>query len=141
MNRHQLREHVFLLVFRAAFYSYEDMPEQIRLYIEEMEEPAREEDAELIEKKSSAVFARLSELDKLINERTDHWNTDRMGKVELAIVRLALYEMLFDDEVPQKVAVDEAVNLAREYGQDGSGQFVNGVLARFISDDGEKQNK
>ena len=132
MNRHQLREHVFLLVFRSAFFDYDEMPEQIRLYIEELEEPAEDEDALYIENKSSAGFAKIAELDKTINEKTDHWNTDRMGKVELAIIRLALYEILYDDEIPRKVAVDEAVNLAKKYGQDGSGQFVNGVLARFM---------
>ncbi len=132
MTRHQVREHVFLLVFRSAFYSYEDMPEQVRLYLEELEEPADDKDAEYIENKSSAIFSKLEELDGMINDNTEGWNTERIGKVELAIIRLALYEIRFDDDVPQGVAIDEAVELAKKYGQEGSGSFVNGVLARLL---------
>ncbi|MBR6329265.1 MAG: transcription antitermination factor NusB [Lachnospiraceae bacterium] len=131
MTRHELREHIFLLVFRSAFYDYEDMPEQVRLYIEELEEPAEDADADYITAKSSAVFEKLEELDAAINEKADNWNTERMGKVELAVIRLGLYEILFDDSIPTGVAIDEAVELAKKYGQDGSGAFVNGVLARF----------
>ena len=107
------------------------MPEQVRLYIEELEEPAEDADADYITAKSSAVFEKLEELDAAINEKADNWNTERMGKVELAVIRLGLYEILFDDSIPTGVAIDEAVELAKKYGQDGSGAFVNGVLARF----------
>ena len=55
-----------------------------------------------------------------------------MGKVELAVLRLAVYEILFDEDIPGKVAIDEAVELAKKYGQDSSGSFVNGVLAKVI---------
>ncbi|MBQ4417586.1 MAG: transcription antitermination factor NusB, partial [Butyrivibrio sp.] len=67
----------------------------------------------------------------LITERTTGWTTDRMGKAELAILRLAVYELLFDDTVPNAVAINEAVELAKRYGQDESAAFINGVLAKF----------
>ena len=54
-----------------------------------------------------------------------------MGKVELTIIRLAVYEMLFDEEIPTSVAINEAVELAKKFGQDESSAFVNGVLAKF----------
>ena len=55
-----------------------------------------------------------------------------MGKAELAILRLAVYEMLYDEEVPEGVAIDEAVELAKTYGQGSAGSFVNAVLAKFV---------
>ena len=61
------------------------------------------------------------------------WKTDRMGKSELAIIRLAVYEMLYDETVPVKVAINEAVDLARKYGGDESPAFVNGILAKLVS--------
>jgi len=135
MTRHELREHVFLLVFRMAFHSYEDMPEQVRLHFEELPEEMAEpsdDDEEYIQKKSSAVFEKIAELDAAINEKAENWNTDRIGKVELAIIRLALYEIKYDEDVPESVAINEAVELAKKYGQDGASGFVNGVLAKLI---------
>ena len=60
-----------------------------------------------------------------------HLNTSRIGKGDLAIIRLAIYEIKYDDSVPTGVAINEAVELAKKYGQDGSPAFVNGVLAKF----------
>ena len=132
MTRHELREHIFLLVFRLEFYSYEDMPGQVQMYIEDMEEPADEADSEYIQKKSADIFLRLKEIDEIIDKNADKWKSDRMGKVELAVLRLAVYEILFDEDIPGKVAIAEAVELAKKYGQDSSGSFVNGVLAKVI---------
>jgi N utilization substance protein B len=69
------------------------------------------------------------------NKKESHkryWTLDRIGKAELAVLRLAIYELKFDEDIPQGVAINEAVELAKEYGQEGSGAFVNGVLARLV---------
>ena len=58
--------------------------------------------------------------------------TDRMGKVDLTVIRLAVYEMKFDETIPDGVAINEAVELAKKFGQDESAGFVNGVLAKFV---------
>ena len=81
-------------------------------------------------------FARVflfykSSSDAMINEETLGWDTGRMAKVDLTIIRLAIYEIKFDDQVPTGVAINEAVELAKKFGQDGSAAFVNGVLAKF----------
>ena len=68
----------------------------------------------------------------MIDEKADNWSTKRMGKVELTILRLALFELKFDEQIPTGVAIDEAVELAKKFGQEGSGAFVNGVLAKFV---------
>ena len=73
----------------------------------------------------------LPEIDGVINEKANGWSSSRMGKVDLTIIRLAVYEILFDEEVPVGVAINEAVELAKKFGQDGSAGFVNGVLAKF----------
>lgn len=73
----------------------------------------------------------MAELDALIDEKSTGWKTNRMAKVDLAIIRLAVYEIKFEDDIPTKVSINEAVELAKKYGADESGVFVNGVLAKF----------
>ena len=77
------------------------------------------------------IAEKLPEIDKLINETAIGWDTQRMGKVELTIIRLAVYEIRFDETVPTGVAINEAVELAKKFGQEGSSGFVNGILAKF----------
>ena len=65
----------------------------------------------------------------MIDRSAKGWSIARIGKVELSVLRLAIYEMLYDDSIPVGVAIDEAVELAKRFGQDSSGSFVNGILA------------
>ncbi len=132
MNRSKLREHIFILTFRIEFNSIEEMPEQIQLYFQDMEQPTEEKDEEMITGKFRKVLDKIPEIDEMINEKSEGWNTERMGKVELALIRLAVFEMKFDDDIPTGVAINEAVTLAKKYGQDESGAFVNGVLAKLV---------
>lgn len=85
----------------------------------------------------SSVFARLiacgviekiAEVDEAITGRLEHWEIGRLAKVDLAILRVAAYEMLFQQTVPAKVCIDEAIEIAKEFGADESFRFVNGVL-------------
>ena len=66
-----------------------------------------------------------------MNEKAAGWDTGRMSKVDLTILRLAVYEICYDEDVPTGVAINEAVELAKKFGQDASFGFVNGVLAKF----------
>ena len=81
--------------------------------------------------KFNSIRDRIPEIDQKINEVARGWKTERMGKAELAILRLALYEMLYADAIPVKVAINEAVELAKRFGGEDSPGFINGVLARF----------
>jgi len=133
MGRHEQREQVFRLLFRESFHPSEDMDQQVKLFFEDEEmADISEKDMDYIAKKHSAIRSRLAELDTLLDEKVEGWNVARMGKVELAVLRLALYEMLYDEEVPEGVAIDEAVELAKTYGQGSAGSFVNAVLAKFV---------
>lgn len=130
MNRRALREQVFKLLFRVEFNSMEEMDEQQELFFED-EEAAQGEDANYISSKFGKIKDKLPEIDAMINEKAEGWNTTRMGKVDLTLIRLAVYEMKYDDTVPESVAINEAVELAKKFGQDQSPAFVNGVLAKF----------
>lgn len=132
MNRRSLREQVFKLLFRVEFNLKEEMEEQCRLFLEHEDIEIEEQDAEYIVAKYTAIHEKLEEIDSMINEKAKGWSTDRMGKVDLTIIRLAVYEMKFDDTIPEGVAINEAVELAKKFGQDESAGFINGVLAKFV---------
>lgn len=132
MGRHEQREQVFSLLFRVEFHQPEDMPRQIRLFTENNEAVTSTKDADYIEARAEAVIGRLEEIDKIIDDNTEGWDHTRMGKVELAVLRLAVYEIRFDEDIPDSVAINEAVEIAKKYGQENSGGFVNAILAKIV---------
>lgn len=73
-----------------------------------------------------------TEIDSIIKERSKGWRFDRLSKVDLSILRLALYEILYRDDIPESVSVNEGVELAKKYGNEKSGSFVNGVLGYYL---------
>lgn len=131
MSRRELRERIFKLLFRVEFNQREEMQEQTELFFEEEENRADVADVNYITHKFDGILERLEEIDTALNDKVEGWNTLRMGKVDLTILRLAVYEVLFDEEIPTGVAINEAVELAKKFGQDSSPSFVNGVLAKF----------
>lgn len=133
MNRHEQREQVFKLLFRDEFHTAQEMDQQVKLFFEDEElSGISEKDMEYITQKHEKIREKLAELDKLLDEKAENWKVSRMGKVELTVLRLALYEMLYDEEVPEGAAINEAVEIAKTYGQESSGSFVNAVLAKFV---------
>ena len=130
MTRSELREHVFKMLFQIEFNEAADMPEHLQYYFETIDN-VKEKDREYIQKKYQAVSSHVEEIDKLLNEAAKGWRTSRMNKVDLTILRLAVYEMKWDEDVREGVAINEAVELAKRFGGDGSSSFVNGVLGRL----------
>ena len=131
MTRREIREQVFKMLFRVEFYNQEEMSEQIAL----CEDDAcswKEKDKTYIFEKVEKISEKLEEIDAKINEVSEGWKTGRMGKVDLTLIRLAVYEMLYEEDVPAKVAINEAVELAKQYVTDNSPSFVNGVLATLV---------
>lgn len=131
MGRRELRERIFLLLFRVEFNRLEEMPDQVKMFFEDDEYECSEKDTIYITEKYNKISERLPELDGLLGKKVKGWDLVRMGKVELTILRLALYEVNFDEDVPVSVAINEAVELAKKFGQDSSGSFVNAILAKF----------
>ncbi|MBQ8304921.1 MAG: transcription antitermination factor NusB [Blautia sp.] len=132
MRRSEMREHVFKLLFMSEFNSPEEMPEQLALYFQEMEELSADEQA-YMEQKYELVRSRIPEIDELLNDTAHGWKTGRMNRVDLATLRLAVYELKFDDDVPTGVAINEAVELAKRFGGEASASFVNGILGKVAN--------
>ncbi len=147
MTRRELREHCFKMLFGAAFYPAQEARDQLEQYfLVPEEEDTTPEGAEIIvhrvdmsEKDSrylkdrvSAVIDLIPELDEKIDQVAEGWKTRRMGRVELALLRLAVYEMKYDDDIPEKVAINEAVELAKRFGGKDAPAFINGILAKLV---------
>lgn len=131
MTRRELRENVFMMLFRVEFHEEGGMTEQLTLLEEDLEN-VKPEDMEYINRKCKDIMEKVAEIDAAINETTTGWKTTRMGKVDLSIIRLAVYEIKYEEDIPAKVSINEAVELAKKYGTDESASFVNGVLAKFV---------
>lgn len=132
MSRRKVREHIFKLLFQTEFYSREEMESQAVLFFEEEDNTVEEEQREEILGKLNKILFCMDELDEKLGRAVTGWSLKRIGKVELTILRLALYEILYDEDVPSSVAINEAVELAKKYGQEESAGFVNGVLAKLV---------
>lgn len=148
MTRREMREHCFKMLFGVDFYPAEEMTGQVEQYFNSPEEDDTtpegvneilhqvempEPDREFLIARVEDMASKKQELDEKINEVAQGWKTRRMGKVELTILRQALYEMQYDEEVPQKVAINEAVDLAKKFGGKDSPAFINGVLAKLVT--------
>ena len=134
MKRRELREHVFQLLFRVEFNSSEEMDEQVSMYFDGVreEETLAEKDETYITEKYKKIVEKIPEIDEMLNASAKGWKTSRMGRVDLTILRLAVYEMKFDEDIPEKVAINEAVELSKKFGGDESPAFINGVLGSFV---------
>ena len=131
MSRREIREIIFKLLFRVEFHDNDEMQEQFDMIEDELGNIS-ETDINYIKDKFSKIVENIDTIDAEINEKSQGWKTNRMGKVDLSIIRLAVYEIKFEDDIPVKVSIKEAVELAKKFGTDDSASFVNGVLAKFV---------
>ena len=127
MSRRKSREQAFALLFEKSFndLSVMDLAEGAQDARDFIIEPFALELAQGAEEK-------LVELDALIEANSHKWSHNRISRVALAVLRLAIYEMKFYDATPDSVAINEAVNLANRYSEPTSGRFVNGVLGTIL---------
>ena len=147
MTRRELREHCFKMLFSANFYDAEEAERQLDNYFDAPEEDEtdaeghtevlhqvtlEEKDREYLQNRVEQIIEAIPELDAALDQVAERWRARRMGKVELTILRLALYEMKKDETVPEKVAINEAVELAKKFGGSDSPAFVNGILAKLV---------
>ena len=150
MNRKTEREFTFKLLFMTDFYEKKELTDELLLYFDApfpfeekeddsasyeetktLKESVDDEDRRRIVARFVEIIDKIDEIDERISRVSKGWVIDRIGKVELAILRLAVYEILFDDSIPTSVAINEAVELAKKFGPEESYAFVNGILARF----------
>lgn len=130
MSRRELRKNIFLMLFRIEFNTREELQEQMEMYLEEKTDML-EADSDYIRNKVNAILDEQEELDSTIMRICTGWRLERLGKTELAILRLAVFEMLKDDDIPKGVTINEALELAKIYCSEDAPRFINGVLAKL----------
>ncbi len=136
--RHTSRKLALASIF-CWLFNEADKNDSISMAGDLLEEPIGEQDTELTEYIFEGVREHIKEIDKIIEESAPEWPIDKIAKVDLVILRISVFELLFGKKTPVKVAVDEAVELAKEFGNDTSHKFVNGVLGTVISNHLEKK--
>ena len=130
MTRRELRENTFVMLFHKEFHDIEEMKEQFELYFEK-KAPMSEKDETYVSERVYDILSKLNEIDSDIEEASESWTVSRMSKIDLSIMRLAYYEMRYDETVPLQVVINEAVEIAKLYGGDNSPSFINGVLGKL----------
>lgn len=136
MSRKLARELTFKVIFSTNFQSeVEDIENLIENLVNdnELNEEVTSEDRKYIEEISFGVLKNKEELDEQIEKYLKGWTMDRIGKTDLAILRLAVYEILYRDDIPYKVSINEAVELAKLFCDESSPAFINGVLAGIVN--------
>ena len=126
MNRSEMREQAFVLLFEKEFFK--DKP------VEEIEEIYSENMAALSDYAKESfenTVLHKAEFDEIIEKYSNGWKLNRIPKVNLSILRLALYEIIYVDGVPENVAINEAVELAKKYSGKEDFAFINGILGSY----------
>ena len=132
MTRHEIREEIMKGLFQANFYEKGEMDEQFSNYFEDAG-PFSDEDTAYIDDKTKDILDHIDEIDADIDRISEGWKTSRMAKVDLTILRIAVYEIRYEG-LPTGVAINEAVELAKDFGSDTSASFVNGILAKIAKE-------
>ena len=132
MNRTAIREKAFKLIYSLEIQKYNSLQEQIDLYFES-ENIVDLEAKEYIQDAVLGIEDNKKEIVELIEKNLkSEWKIERISKIDLAILKLAIYEIQYK-ELPFKVVINEAVELAKKYGEDSSKNFVNGILASIVN--------
>ncbi len=134
MKRTQARESIFILVFESSFNTDSSLEEIYKLAID----TEVIEDDEYIYSTFCGCVEKDDELNQKISGSAVGWKTQRMSKISLAIMKVALYEMLYVDDVPFAVAINEALELAKKYDHDSAPSFINGILNNIAEKEGLK---
>lgn len=133
MTKHEIREEVFKIIFGLDFHQDEDIRTTVENYMtKSCDLPLSYKEQERIIERAMTIGGMETELDAEIDAVAKGWTTGYMGKAELNILRIAVYEINHDPSVPDKVAVNEAIELAKLYCNDDAPRFINGLLAHFV---------
>ena len=135
MSRTTARKHAFILIFQAEFHEEQYHEELVQRYIEEIDELEKttKSDKEFIQDEFKNTMLHKNAIDELIDKCSVSWTVSRLSKVDLAILRLCINEIMFFEDIPEKVSINEAIELAKEFSSDEAPTFINGVLGK-ISD-------
>lgn len=133
MNRSAIRELAFKLIYSLEIQKQENLQEQIELYIEANDINDKKA-IKYIQDTVNGINENIDDIVNLIQKNLKAgWEMQRVSKIDLSLLKLAIYEIKYSD-IPYKVAINEAVELAKKYGEDTSKNFVNGILASVIKE-------
>lgn len=144
MSRKVAREIAFKIIFAENFQNEEINPEEVvgaLLKETEKMDDINKDDMEYIKDITHGVYTNIASLDEQIEKHLKGWTMDRICKTDLAILRLAIYEIMHREDIPDKVSVNEAVELAKSFSEDSSPAFINGVLAGILNKKTEDANE
>ncbi|MDD3393363.1 MAG: transcription antitermination factor NusB [Anaerotignum sp.] len=133
MSRRSARKNAFFLLFQMDFNKAEEYEQVKEIFFAEQDEPVEEDDKDFIIGEVEGARGHLEEIDCLIGEYAKGWNIERLSKVDLAILRLAVYELRFSEDTPVGVAINEAVELAKKFSSDEAPSFINGILGKIVA--------
>ena len=128
MTRRQAREQAFILLFEKSFNTESSVEELLEL----AKELAMFEDDEFSSKHIHTACDNIEQIDEYISNNSKGWKINRISKVALAVIRLALAEILYIDDIPDGVTVNEAVELAKKYSTPEDASFINGLLGTVV---------
>jgi transcription antitermination factor NusB len=126
MRKRTIARECVLKILYQIEVKKDDPQEVIRQYWED--NPVDEEVSSFADRIVSGTLAHLAEIDTIVSRHTDNWDLARMAILDRNILRFGAYEILFEEDIPPKVTINEAVNIAKKFSQEDSGKFVNGVL-------------
>lgn len=137
MTRREIREHIIKLLYIREFHEPDELEEQVNSYFEVILENSCPDNVKTeIVSRFKAVCDKLPEIDAIIADASAGWRINRIGKVELQCLRIAVYEIREEEDIPDKVSINEAVEFAKIFGGEHSYAFVNGVLAKLVPANG-----
>lgn len=131
MSRRNARKHIFNLVFQTEFNADTDVKESIDTYTEEYE-GFKKDESDFISREYRGILANIESINSYIDKFAVGWSISRLAKTDLAILRMGVYEIIFDEEIPDAVAVNEAVELAKVFSGDKAPAFINAVLLKIV---------
>lgn len=139
MSRKKARDNAFKCIYELEFIKDKNLDDILSNCYEENNNS--EEEKQYIQMIVNGVKENIKKIDDIILSKLKNWSLDRIAKIDLAILRLAIYEILYVDSIPNKVSANEAVELAKTYGNNDSKSFVNGVIAKVIEDKEEENGR
>jgi len=128
-----MREHVFKMIFSYEYDLDIQIEEHVVNYMAELD--VDEKDQSYMKNRVMALIEHQEIIRNLIDQAAVNWSFDRMAQVDVAILKVAIYEIKYDEDIPITVAINEAVELAKKYGGEKSPKFINGVLASIVKDE------
>lgn len=137
MSRKLARELCMKTLFQMSIHKDYSSDVMNRYLDEELNEEGQRE---YVYKVLEAAISNMTAIDEIIGEYAQGWSVNRIAKVDLAILRLALAEILYIDDIPYAVSINEALEMAKKYSSDESDSYINGILGKYVEAKGLKRN-